>query len=102
TPAPVLVVQFSADRLGDYQRVARDLRAQDVGVEVYPEARKLGAQLKYAEERGFRVALIAGPDEFTRGLWKVKDLAARREVAVPEAELAGAVRGVLFHDKVTG
>jgi histidyl-tRNA synthetase len=95
TPAPVLVVQFSADRLGDYQRVARDLRAQDVGVEVYPEARKIGAQLKYAEERGFRVALIAGPDEFARGLWKVKDLAARQEVAVPEAELAGVVRGVL-------
>src|SRR5205085_2404988 len=37
TPAPVLLVQFSAERLGDYQRMARQLRAQGVGVEVYPE-----------------------------------------------------------------
>ena len=26
TPAPVLVVQFAAERLGDYERIARDLR----------------------------------------------------------------------------
>jgi histidyl-tRNA synthetase len=36
-PAPVLVVQFSPDRLGDYQRVARVLRAAGVGAEVYPD-----------------------------------------------------------------
>ena len=28
TPAPVLMVQFSADRLGDYQKMARSLRAE--------------------------------------------------------------------------
>jgi histidyl-tRNA synthetase len=95
TPAPVLVVQFSADRLGDYQRVARLLRAADIGVEVYPEAKKVGAQLKYAEGRGFRVALIAGPDEFSQGVWKVKDLAVRQETTVPEANLASCVRTIL-------
>src|SRR5262245_10092926 len=64
TPAPVLVVQFAADRLGDYQRMARSLRAQGIGVEVFPEAKKVGQQLQYGEKRGFKVALIAGPDEF--------------------------------------
>jgi histidyl-tRNA synthetase len=95
TTAPVLVVQFSSERLGDYQRMARALRAQGIGVEVYPEAKKLGQQLKYAEQRGFRVALIAGDNEFSKGEWKVKDLAAREEVAVPEAEVAAAIRRVL-------
>jgi histidyl-tRNA synthetase len=95
TPAPVLVVQFEAGRLGDYQRLARSLRAAGIGVEVYPEAKKVGPQLKYAESRGFRVALIAGPDEFARGEWKVKDLAQRTETAVPEAGVADAVRAVL-------
>jgi histidyl-tRNA synthetase len=95
TPAPVLLVQFSAERLGDYQRMARDLRAQGIGVEVYPEAKKMGPQLKYAESRGFRVALIAGPDEFARGEWKVKDLARREEVSAPEAEVAAVIRKVL-------
>ena len=68
TPAPVLMVQFSAERLGDYQQIARQLRAEGIGVEVYPEAKKLGQQFKYAEQRGFRVALIAGPDEFAQGV----------------------------------
>jgi histidyl-tRNA synthetase len=95
TPAPVLLVQFSADRLGDYQRMARALRAEGIGVEVYPEAKKVGPQLQYAERRGFAVALIAGPDEFAQGTWKVKDLARRAEVAVPEGEVANAIRQVL-------
>lgn len=93
TPADVLVVQFDATRLGDYQRVARQLRAAGVAAEVYPDAKKLGQQLQYAEKRGFRVAVIAGPAEFEQGVWKVKDLAKREETAVPEAELVRAVRG---------
>jgi histidyl-tRNA synthetase len=95
TPAPVLMVQFEAARLGDYQRMARSLRAEGIGVEVYPDAKKVGQQLKYAEGRGFRVALIAGPEEFTHGVWKVKDLTRREEETVPEAEVVATVRRVL-------
>jgi histidyl-tRNA synthetase len=95
TPAPVLVVQFDAARLGDYQRLARLLRAEGIGVEVYPEAKKIGQQLKYAEQRGFRVAVIAGENEFAQGVWKVKDLAKREEATVPEAEVLRSVRATL-------
>lgn len=95
TPAPVLVVQFDTARLGDYQRLARALRAEGLGVEVYPDPKKIGAQLSYAEKRGFRVALIAGPEEFSQGVWKVKDLARREEQTVAEPEVATAVRKVL-------
>ncbi len=94
TAAPVLMVQFDTERLGDYQRVARLLRAAGIGVEVYPEAKKIGQQLKYAESRGFRVALIAGADEFAKGVWKVKDLAARAETTVPEPGVVEAVRAL--------
>ena len=58
TPAPVLIVQFAADQLGAYQKMGRALRAQGIGVEVFPEAKKLGQQLQYAERRGFRVAFL--------------------------------------------
>jgi histidyl-tRNA synthetase len=95
TPAPVLVVQFTADRLGDYHKMARQLRVQGIGVDVFPEAKKVGQQLKYAEQRGFRVALIAGPDEFARGVWKIKDLARREETTVAPAEAPDAVRQLL-------
>ena len=95
TPAPVLITQFAADRYGDYQRVARVLRAAGIGTEVYPDAKRLGAQFQYAEKRGFKIALIAGPDEFESGVWKVKDLAKREEEATPEAQLVETVRRVL-------
>ncbi len=95
TPAPVLITQFVPERIGDYQRVARMLRAEGIGCEVYPDAKKLGAQFQYAEKRGFKAALIAGPDEFARGEWKIKNLAERSEQSVTEASLATELRVLL-------
>jgi histidyl-tRNA synthetase len=95
TPAEVLVVQFEAARLGDYQRIARLLRADGICVEVYPDAKKVGQQLAYAEKRGFKLAVIAGPNEFEQRVWKVKNLAKREEIAVSEAELVQRVRELL-------
>ncbi len=93
--APVLVLMFAADRLGDYQRVAKMLRTAGVNTEVYPEPKKLDKQFQYAERRGHRVALIAGADEFAKGVWKVKDLTQRTETTVTEGELVSAVRGII-------
>lgn len=95
TPAQVLMVQFDAARLGDYQRVARMLRSAGIATEVYPEAKKVGPQLAFAEKRGFKLALIAGPSEFEQGVWKVKDLAKREEVTVSEIELVERMRSML-------
>ncbi len=96
TPAPVFIVQFSADRIGEYQGMARRLREQGIGVEVFPDAKKLGPQFQYAEKRGFKVALIAGPDDFANGTWNVKDLAKREEKkAVLDADVLNVVRGLL-------
>ena len=95
TPAPVLVLQFDATRYGDYQRIARTLRAAGIGTEVYPEAKKLGQQFQYAERRGCRVALIAGGNEFAQGVWKVKDLAKKEETTVPEADVITTIERLL-------
>ena len=95
TPAPVLVLQLDASRLGDYQRIARTLRAAGIGTEVYPDAKKLDKQFQYAERRGFRLGLIAGSNEFTQGVWKVKDLLKREEQTVPESGLVEVVKRLL-------
>jgi histidyl-tRNA synthetase len=95
TPAQVLVVNFDANYLGDYQRIARLLRAEGICVEVYPDAKKVGQQLAYAEKRGFKLAVIAGDREFQQGVWKVKDLAKREETVVPEAELVAKLASQL-------
>ena len=88
TPAPVLHSFFDRARLHDYLRLAALLRAAGIGVELFPEPKKLGQQLKYADRRGFRVALIAGQNEFDRGVCQVKDLrlAVQQDVAMePDA-----------------
>ncbi len=95
TPAPILVLMLDASRLGDYQRIARTLRAAGIGTEVYPEAKKLGQQFQYAERRGFQAALIAGSNEFDKGVWKIKDLAQREEQTVSEADLIATIQGLI-------
>jgi histidyl-tRNA synthetase len=95
TPAPVFIAYFAADRLGDYQRIARLLRANGIGCEVYPEAKKLGAQFQYAEKRGFKVVVIAGTDEFAAGVWKVKNLAIREEQTLSESALVASIRHII-------
>jgi histidyl-tRNA synthetase len=71
------------------------LRAAGINAEVFPDARAVGKQLKYADKKGFRLAVIAGPDEFQSGQWKIKDLKSGEQTAVAEAALAGEVRKLL-------
>ena len=83
TPAPVFIPYFDKNRLHDYLRLAAALRAAGIGVEVYPEPKKLGQQLKYADRRGFRAAVIAGENEFAAGTCQLKDLSAAVQKDVP-------------------
>jgi histidyl-tRNA synthetase len=76
TPVSVMLAFFDAQHLSDYLRLASRLRVAGIGVEFYPEPKKLGAQLKYADRRGFRKALIVGSDEWKNGRCQLKDLAS--------------------------
>jgi len=95
TPAPVLIVVFDAARAADYLRIARHLHAAGINAEVFPDDRPVGKQLKYADRKGMRVAIIAGEDEFRAGIWQVKDLRAASQVTADEASLVGTVRRIL-------
>ena len=95
TPAPVLVVMFDSARAGDYFRIARLLRAAGVATEVYPEAKAVGKQLKYANRQGFDLAVIAGDDEFSTGCWQVKDLRSGEQKTIPETELTSHINALL-------
>jgi len=96
TTAPVFVPFFDPDRLHDYLRLAAAIRAAGIGVDVFPEAKKLGQQLKYAARRGFRVALIAGENEFRDSRCQVKDLQKAQQQDVPlEADAASVIAAVM-------
>jgi histidyl-tRNA synthetase len=95
TPAPVFIPFFDKDRLHEYLRLAAALRAVGIGVELFCDAKKLGQQLKYADRRGFRVALIAGGNEFQSGTCQVKNLQTGAKQDVPlEADAASVIAAV--------
>ncbi|RIK78012.1 MAG: histidine--tRNA ligase [Planctomycetota bacterium] len=95
TPAEALVAYFDAERLHDYLALAALVRKSGIGVEVYPEPKKLGQQLKYADHRGFRVALIAGSNELAAGQCQVKDLKSGTSEAVALADVPAAIARLL-------
>lgn len=95
TPAPVLVVYFDKDQLPAYLRIAQAVRSAGIGAELFPEPKKIGQQLQYADRRGFRIALIAGERELAAGTCQVKDLASKTSAEVPLAEIPTAVQRIL-------
>ncbi|NOZ41173.1 MAG: histidine--tRNA ligase [Planctomycetes bacterium] len=90
-PAEVLIPFFAAKHRNDYLQLAAQLRAADIGVEFYPEPKKLGKQLQYANKRGFRVALILGDDEFAASECQVKDLTSGGSQTVALTDNAVAI-----------
>jgi histidyl-tRNA synthetase len=75
TTADVMIVQFNSDDLQNYISMAGHLRRGGIKTEVFPDAKKLNQQFKYANRRGFDAVLIAGEDEFAANKVQIKWLA---------------------------
>jgi histidyl-tRNA synthetase len=71
---PVLVTTIEAKHRAEYQRMAAELRASGLSVELYAGSGGVGKQFKYADKRGFTVAVVAGGDELMKGEVSIKDL----------------------------
>ncbi len=100
TPAPVFIAYFDPAHRDDYLRLATNLRRAGIGVEVYPDAKKLGAQLKYAAAHGFAIALIAGGSEWSEARCQLKVLASKETEQVHYShdqpdELAARIESLL-------
>ena len=93
--ADVLATIWNVEGLSDTLTLARGLRAEGLRVEVYPDADKIGKQMKYASSRGIRFATIVGDDERVAGTVMVKDLATGEQTPVPRSEAARWLKGRL-------
>jgi histidyl-tRNA synthetase len=82
TPAEVFLVHFDEAHLADYLRIAAALRQAGVAVEFFPEAKRVGQQLKLAAKRGFPAALVIGSDEFAAGTAQFKNLATQASTTI--------------------
>ena len=96
THAEVFVVYFDGERLHDYLQLAADLRNAGLRVEFYSDPKKISQQLKYANRRGHRLAVIAGSREFESATCQLKNLDSGDSQAVSladgPAELVAAIR----------
>ena len=99
TPAEIFIPFFDKNGLSHYLALASQLRRQGLRVELYPDPKKLGQQLKYADQRGFRIAVIAGDNEFAAGTVQIKDLQSGESQEVSTAadgvEVVSAIRQIL-------
>ena len=55
----------------------------------------MGRQLKYADHKGFPIALIGGPDELAKGVWQVKDMRDGSSADVKDDELEAYIAAAL-------
>ena len=92
TPAEALVVTMDRRFLDRYIEMGRALRGAGVNTEVYLEEAKLKNQLSYADRKGFRVAVIAGEDEFAKDAVQVKNLSTKTARDYPLGRLVDAVK----------
>ncbi|MCD6043334.1 MAG: histidine--tRNA ligase [Burkholderiales bacterium] len=95
TPAEVLVTTMDPRYLDKYLGMAARLRAAGINTEVYLEPAKLGNQLAYADRKGFRIALIAGENEFANDVVQLKNLGTKSARDVASHEIVAAVKETL-------
>ncbi len=87
----VMVTIWNADAMDDALALAAEFRQAGLRVEVYPEADKLGKQLKYASSRQVPFVAVVGDDERAAGTVSLKDLRSGQQHTVPRAEAAAFI-----------
>ena len=92
TSADVMVAVFDASDMPQAIRVAGLLRAAGLRVFMYPDADKIGKQIKYADSRGIPFVAILGGDEIANGTVTIKHLAAKTQNTYEQGSAGAAIR----------
>ena len=91
----VFLAAITQGDLADVLGLARELRDAGVRVEYALAPQAVGKQLKLADARGSRLAIVVGPDDRARGEVMVKDLRGKGQVSVGRGAVREHVAGVL-------
>ena len=91
TPADVKVDTFDAAAGAAAIRVAALLREAGLRVLVYPDAEKIGKQIKYADSRGIPFVALLGEDEINAGSVTVKNLSTQTQETHDQSAAGAAI-----------
>ena len=73
-------------------RLLRQLRQEDIAVEIYPEAAKMKKQMEYANRRQIPFVVIIGSQELAEEVATVKNMATGEQQKVAFGELAALLK----------
>ena len=76
TPADVMVTIFNEETAADSLKLASELRSQGLRVTLYPEADKLGKQMKYADSIKVPWVCVLGESEIAENKVTLKNMAS--------------------------
>jgi histidyl-tRNA synthetase len=88
----VYIAPLGAGMDRESARLARELRHQDLMVELGDETSRLKKSLETASKLGARFALIVGENEIKADSFALKNLATGEQVSVPHSELVERIR----------
>lgn len=91
----VVVTIMDDDTAGDAMVLAAIVRDAGFSADLWVGTGKFGKQLKYADRRGARVAVIVGARELEAGTVAIKDLASGDQVSVDRGALVDHLRTIL-------
>ena len=92
SPADVMVAVWNEESFRDSVKLAQELRAGGLRVDLYPEADKLGKQFKYASSRAIPFVVVVGDEERARGEVAIKDLRSGEQRSVSRNEVGKVMR----------
>jgi histidyl-tRNA synthetase len=90
-PADVLVTVWDENAITDSISLATELRAAGLRVDLYPEADKLGKQLKHASSRGVPFVAVVGESERASGEVSLKNMTTGEQRSLPRALAAATI-----------
>ena len=88
----VLFATFGKEELRYALTWAKELRAQGVAVEVYPEPTKMKKQMGYADSKQIPFVAIVGGDEMAQGKVMLKNMATGEQQLMELGELVKALK----------
>jgi histidyl-tRNA synthetase len=91
----VFVAPVTEDDTPDALAVTHQLRDAGLRVEYALAHAALGKQLKLADTRGARAAVVIGPDDRARGEVVLRDLRAKGQRAVPASRILAEIGAIL-------
>ena len=94
----VFLAAIGSDDLPPMLALGHELREAGLRVEYALAPQAVGKQLKLADSRGARVAVVIGPDDRARGEVMLKDLAANTQSGVPRDRVVERVAALTRGD----